>query len=40
MGEKSFPQQISLGQKSVGWVEEEIQNWIQGRIKLSHEAMK
>ena len=31
----NFPAQIALGSKSVGWVEAEIQNWIQEKITLS-----
>ena len=36
MNEKTFPAQISLGPKSVGWLEADIQGWIQERIGLSH----
>ena len=35
MSERSFPAQILLGQKSVGWLESDIQNWIQERISQS-----
>ena len=28
-----FPQQISLGLRAVGWLEREIDNWIQEKIK-------
>ena len=27
-----FPNPISLGAKSVGWLDEDIQKWIEGRI--------
>ena len=27
-----FPKQINLGARSVGWVESEVQEWIQQRI--------
>lgn len=30
---KEFPKPISLGGKAVGWIENEIQNWISERIK-------
>ncbi len=30
-----FPKQVSLGPRSVGWVEMEIENWIACRIKAS-----
>jgi prophage regulatory protein len=32
MAEKTFPPQISLGPKSVGWLETDVQNWIQEKI--------
>ncbi len=33
---KSFPIQISLGAKAVGWLESDIENWIQDKISRSH----
>ncbi len=30
-----FPKQISLGQRSVGWLEEDIEDWINQRIEES-----
>ena len=32
---KSFPIQISLGAKSVGWLESDIQSWIEAKISDS-----
>ncbi len=32
-----FPEPISLGARSVGWLEEEIDAWISKRIKASRE---
>jgi len=32
MKEKTFPTPIKLGERSVGWIEEEIQDWIDQRI--------
>lgn len=29
---KAFPQAVSLGGRSVGWVESEITQWLQGRM--------
>lgn len=29
-----FPQQISLGLRAVGWIEGEVDNWIQEKIKV------
>jgi prophage regulatory protein len=33
--DESFPKPISLGGRSVGWIEAEIVEWIQQRISLS-----
>ena len=33
--EGTFPRQINLGPRAVGWVESSIDQWIQGRIELS-----
>jgi prophage regulatory protein len=30
-----FPQQIKLGPKSVGWIEQEIMQWLEARISAS-----
>lgn len=35
MATNSFPGQIALGSKSVGWVEAEIEQWIKERISQS-----
>lgn len=32
MEEGSFPQPIALGDRAVGWVESEVQEWILSRI--------
>ncbi|MFK5949178.1 MAG: AlpA family transcriptional regulator [Methylococcales bacterium] len=32
MSKKQFPLPISLGDRAVGWLEEEIDNWIEQRI--------
>lgn len=31
--EKSFPQQVSLGEKTVAWLESDIDKWMDERIK-------
>tara|TARA_R110002049_G_scaffold35531_13_gene114661 strand:- start:2200 stop:2442 length:243 start_codon:yes stop_codon:yes gene_type:complete len=31
----SFPQPISVGAKAVGWIESEVESWLEGRIKAS-----
>ncbi|MBY0408301.1 MAG: AlpA family transcriptional regulator [Rickettsiales bacterium] len=33
--EKRFPGNISLGARSVGWVESEIESWIESRVQAS-----
>ena len=35
ISEGTFPRQISLGVRSVGWVESEVQNWIDRQIEKS-----
>lgn len=32
MADGKFPSSVSLGERSVGWVEEEILSWIEERI--------
>ncbi|MEQ9083792.1 MAG: AlpA family transcriptional regulator [Alcanivorax sp.] len=33
MTEGSFPRPVPLGARSVGWVSEEIQDWVESRIQ-------
>jgi predicted DNA-binding transcriptional regulator AlpA len=33
--ERRFPARIRIGERAVGWVEEEIQGWLAERIVLS-----
>lgn len=33
MSEGGFPRPVSLGARSVGWVSEEIQDWVEARIQ-------
>jgi len=40
ISENDFPAQISLGAQSVGWVETDIQDWIQGKISQSQIEQK
>ena len=35
IAEGTFPKQINLGSRAVGWLEEDIQNWIKQRIAAS-----
>lgn len=34
----TFPRPVSLGARSVGWLEAEIQDWLQQRIAASRNA--
>lgn len=34
----SFPKPVSLGERAVGWLESEIQTWLQCRIEASRIA--
>lgn len=38
IGEGSFPKPISLGDRCVGWVESEVQDWILVRIEARDSA--
>lgn len=33
-----FPKPVSLGARSVGWIESEVQDWIDARIELSRQV--
>ena len=35
MKHKAFPPQISLGGRAVGWLDEDIDGWLQDRIEES-----
>jgi prophage regulatory protein len=38
VSEGSFPKPVSLGGRAVGWVESEIQRWLEQRIEASRKA--
>lgn len=38
ISEGRFPRPISLGSRAVGWVEEEINDWLNQRIETSRKA--
>ena len=40
MAEGTFPNPISLGDRAVGWVEDEITDWLDGRIEASRARTK
>lgn len=33
MGERTFPQTVSLGDRCVGWVDREVYDWILARVE-------
>jgi prophage regulatory protein len=38
IAEGNFPRPVSLGERAVGWLEAEIQEWLQHRIEASRKA--
>jgi hypothetical protein len=32
-GENSYPRQISLGERAVGWIEDQIEEWLKRQIE-------
>ena len=38
VSEGRFPKPISLGGRAVGWVETEVDNWLQQQIETSRQA--
>jgi prophage regulatory protein len=38
IAEGTFPKQISLGGRAVGWLENEIQEWLQRQIQTSRQS--
>lgn len=38
VSEGTFPTPVSLGGRAVGWVEDEIQTWLAGRIAASRKT--
>lgn len=38
LAEGGFPKPVSLGGRAVGWLESEIQDWLQRRIDASRQA--
>ncbi len=36
--ERTFPEPISLGDRAVGWIDSEIESWINDRIADSREV--
>lgn len=40
MNQGTFPKQISLGGRAIGWVEDEIEAWLSNQIEQSRTARK
>lgn len=40
VSEGTFPRPVSLGGRAVGWVESEIQRWLETRIEASRKAAR
>jgi prophage regulatory protein len=38
MSQGAFPQPISLGPRAVGWIDRDIDHWLQSRIELSRKS--
>ena len=38
VSEGEFPKPVSLGGRAVGWIESEIQQWLERRIEASRKA--
>ncbi|HDY7733559.1 helix-turn-helix transcriptional regulator [Vibrio sinaloensis] len=38
MSKGSFPQSISLGDRAIGWVQVEVEQWLEQRISASRNA--
>ena len=38
VAEGSFPKPVGLGGRAVGWLEAEVQDWLQRRIEASRSA--
>jgi prophage regulatory protein len=38
VAEGTFPKPVSLGGRAVGWLEAEVQDWLQLRIEASRKA--
>jgi len=35
----TFPKQVALGERSAGWVEEEVDGWLRARIEISRKRV-
>ena len=39
ISEGSFPKPVSLGGRAVGWIEEEVNNWLNQQIETSRSTL-
>lgn len=40
VSESTFPRPVSLGGRAVGWIESEVQQWLEQRIEASRGTRK
>ena len=40
MSEGSFPRQVNLGSRAVGWLASEIDHWIEEKLAFRNQAME
>ncbi|MCU1248696.1 MAG: AlpA family transcriptional regulator [Edaphobacter sp.] len=40
MAEGKFPRPIRLGERSVGWLENEVEDWLRGRVESSRQETR
>lgn len=40
IAEGSFPKPVSLGGRAVGWIEAEVNDWLQQQIETSRQAAR
>ena len=40
MSEGSFPRQVNLGSRAVGWLASEIEHWIEEKLASRNQAME
>lgn len=39
MSKGQFPKQVSLGERAVGWLESDIDRWVESRTQKSHKSV-
>lgn len=38
ISQKTFPEPVGLGGRAVGWIEQEVQDWLEARIRESRKT--